>query len=49
MPDESTRPMGPWGKFVALFLGVPPLAVYAAEMDDDEDDESRPTEQPSTQ
>ena len=49
MPDESTRPMGPWGKFVALFLGVPPLAVYAADMDDDEDHESGPAEQRTPQ
>jgi len=31
-----------WGRFVALFLGVPPIAVQAADQDDAADDEPGP-------
>lgn len=44
MAQETARPVGPWGKFVALFLGVPPIAVLAADEDDDEEED-----QPSAQ
>ena len=40
MAQETERPVGPWGKFVALFLGVPPIAVLAADEDEDEDEPS---------
>lgn len=42
MMPESSRPVGPWGKFVALFLGVPPIAVLAADDDDEADDSVAP-------
>ena len=42
MPEESARPIGPWGKFVALFLGVPPIAVLAADDDGDVDEDTPP-------
>ncbi|MCR2802105.1 MULTISPECIES: hypothetical protein [unclassified Microbacterium] len=40
MARETARSSGWWGKFVALFLGVPPIAVQAA--DEDTDDEPGP-------
>lgn len=43
MPEESARPVGPWGKFVALFLGVPPIAVLATDDDDESDNPPRPS------
>lgn len=43
MAEESARPVGPWGKFVALFLGIPPIAVLAADDDDESDDPPRST------
>ena len=47
MPDESQQRMGPWGKFVALFLGAPPFAVHATDFaNDDDDKEPGPAEQP---
>ena len=39
---ESSHPVGPWGKFVALFLGIPPIAVLA-----DDDDEAADSSAPS--
>ena len=42
MPEESARPVGPWGKFVALFIGVPPIAVLAADDDEDVDEQALP-------
>lgn len=44
MVDEKTAGRsGWWGKFVALFLGVPPIAVHAAS-EDERDDEPGPFE-----
>ena len=37
MTDRAAPPSGWLGRFVALFLGVPPLAVYAAELDEDDE------------
>ena len=42
MPEQSARPVGPWGTFVALFLGVPPIAVLAADEDEDVDEDIPP-------
>ena len=42
MPEQSEPRVGPWGKFVALFLGVPPIAVLAADDDDESDDPAAP-------
>jgi hypothetical protein len=46
MPDESARSVGPWGKFMALFLGVPPIAVLAADDDEDDDEPVAPQRRP---
>lgn len=40
MTEQAVPKSGWLGRFVALFLGVPPIAVYAA--DHDEDDEPQP-------
>lgn len=46
MAAETAAPRSGWlGKFVALSLGVPPIAVYAA--DHDEDDEPDPDDRES--
>jgi len=43
--DEKTAGRsGWWGKFVALFLGVPPIAVQAASEVEGDDDEPGPFE-----
>ena len=42
MPEKSARPVGPWGKFVALAMGIPPVAVLAAADDDEDVDEDVP-------
>jgi len=42
MPEKSARPVGPWGKFFALFLGVPPIAVLATDEDDEAENSAEP-------
>ena len=46
MPEESEQPIGLWGKFVALFLGVPPVAfrgdAYHQDVDQDVPSERQP-------
>ena len=46
MPEESARPVGPRGKFVALAMGVPPIAVLAADNDEDVDEHDPPQRPP---
>jgi len=46
MPEESARPVGPWGKFVALAMGIPPIAVLAADDDEDVDEHDPPQPRP---
>ena len=41
MARDTARSSGWWGKLVALFVGVPPIAVQAA-ADDTHDDEPGP-------
>ena len=47
MPEESARPVGPWGKLVALLMGVPPVAVLAADDDEDVDENDPPQQRPA--
>lgn len=39
MARETARSSGWWGKFVALIMGVPPIAVWAYENEDDFDED----------
>jgi hypothetical protein len=44
-PDTAAadaREGGWWSKFVPLFLGVPPVAVWGAELEDDDSPQERP-------